>query len=45
MSETWQEEMDVKTYPEKYQVYLDNYYAELEAEETSSAEKSASAEE
>ncbi len=45
LSETWQEEMDVKTYPEKYQVYLDNYYAELEAEETSSAEKSASAEE
>lgn len=31
MCETWRDEMKVKTYPEKYQVYLDNYYADLDA--------------
>lgn len=30
LCETWRDEMKVKTYPEKYQVYLDNYYADLE---------------
>ena len=31
MCETWRDEMKIKTHPEKYQVYLDNYYADLEA--------------
>lgn len=40
MSESWRDEMKVKTYPEKYQVHIDNYYANLEA--SASADPSAS---
>ena len=39
LSEQWRDEMNVKTYPEKYQVYLDNYYANLKAEASASTGK------